>query len=353
VRQQLVIAHNDIESLEEQIGYLAKNRDSIGSARIAYRKQFDIGQRTLLDLLDTEDEYFEVQRAYRNATQDLLLAQVRTLSSMGILLDSLGLSGREVQALEYIDTQRPEDADVGGRCPDGAPEALRIDKEALLASVLAESRFNDGKSISIETVDIAGKSTDQVKMDVSVNFDYKSVTLSEQSAPALEDAAMLLSKFPDADATVAGYTDSVAQESYNIELSQRRADAVREALVNDYDVDASRLTAVGYGEANPIADNKTEAGRSKNRRVELIMAIKSGDQPQQPIEGVRFDSLDIDLDEPSDSGDMTFESVDELMADQTVDEIDDIKTDESLQTEAINDDADDQGDEIKFEYLEP
>lgn len=312
VRQQLAIAYNDIQSLEEQIGYLDRNRKSIASARVAYRKQFDIGQRTLLDLLDTENEYFEVQRAYRNATQDLMLAQVRTLSGMGILLDSLGLSGREAQALEYIDTQRPDDADVGGRCPDGAPIAMQINKADLLASVLAEANFNDNKSISVETIDIAGESTERVKMDVSVGFAYKSTTLSAESVPALEDAAMLLRKFPTADAIVAGHTDSVAPEAYNLKLSQQRADSVREALINDHGIDPSRLTAIGYGEDNPIADNETTAGRTKNRRVELIMDIDQVDTSvQESIEGVSFESLDIGLDDVDNS---SVDNLDEAMA---------------------------------------
>jgi adhesin transport system outer membrane protein len=322
VRQQLAIAYNDIVSLEEQIGYLDRNRKAIGSARIAYRKQFDIGQRTLLDLLDTENEYFEVQRAYRNATQDLMLAQVRTLSGMGILLDSLGLSGREAQALEYIDTVRPEDADVGGRCPDGAPDALYINKEALLASVLADANFNDSQSITVETVDIAGESTDRVRMDVSVNFDYKSADLSEQSVPPLDDAAMLLRKFADADAIVAGYTDSVGSQAYNVILSKQRAGSVREALINDYGIDPSRLTAIGYGEDSPIADNETEAGRTLNRRVELVIDVDEiGAYSQQPIDGVSFESLDMGLDQYDDVDSESFETVDELMADESAEAV--------------------------------
>jgi adhesin transport system outer membrane protein len=322
VRQQVAIAYNDIVSLEEQIGYLDRNRKAIGSARIAYRKQFDIGQRTLLDLLDTENEYFEVQRAYRNATQDLMLAQVRTLSGMGILLDSLGLSGREAQALEYIDTARPEDADVGGRCPDGAPDAVYINKEALLASVLADANFNDSQSITIETVDIAGESTDRVKMDVSVSFDYKSTDLSEQSVPPLEDAAMLLRKFADADATVAGYTDSVGSQAYNVILSKQRAGSVRDALINDYGISPGRLTAIGYGEDSPIADNETPAGRSLNRRVELVIDVDEiGTYSQQPIKGVSFDSLDMGLDQYNDVDSESFETVDELMADESAESV--------------------------------
>jgi outer membrane protein OmpA-like peptidoglycan-associated protein len=299
----------------------------------------------LLDLLDTENEYFEVQRAYRNATQDLMVAQVRTLSGMGILLDSLGLSGRETQALEYINIQRAEDADIGGRCPAGAPAAMQINKEALLASVLAEANFNDNKSISVETVDIAGERSDRVKMDVSVGFAYKSTSLSAESLPALEDAAMLLRKFPAADATVAGYTDSVAPQAYNVKLSQQRAAAVRKALINDYGIDSDRLIAIGYGEDNPIADNGTAEGRAKNRRVELIIDIDQADADiQQSIEGVRFESLDIVVEEKSELDSVSLNNVDNPMADKAAE----ASTSMILDTVVVEASSD----EVEFEVID-
>jgi outer membrane protein OmpA-like peptidoglycan-associated protein len=194
---------------------------------------------------------------------------------------------------------------------------MQINKEALLASVLAEANFNDNKSISVETVDIAGERSDRVKMDVSVGFAYKSTSLSAESLPALEDAAMLLRKFPAADATVAGYTDSVAPQAYNVKLSQQRAAAVRKALINDYGIDSDRLIAIGYGKDNPIADNGTAEGRAKNRRVELIIDIDQADADiQQSIEGVRFESLDIVVEEKSELDSVSLNNVDNPMADK-------------------------------------
>mgnify|MGYP006187470663 CR=1 FL=1 len=63
-------------------------------------------------------------------------------------------------------------------------------------------------------------------------------------------------------------TDSVGTEGYNQGLSERRANAVREVLVNQYGVDGSRVNTAGYGETRPVADNATDAGRAVNRRVE-------------------------------------------------------------------------------------
>ncbi|MNJ02860.1 Outer membrane porin F precursor [compost metagenome] len=66
---------------------------------------------------------------------------------------------------------------------------------------------------------------------------------------------------------VEGHTDSVGPDAYNQKLSQRRADAVKQVLVQD-GVEASRVSSVGYGESRPVADNSTAEGRAVNRRVE-------------------------------------------------------------------------------------
>lgn len=92
LRQTLAIAFNDIEKLKEQLIFLNEHQLSIGKAREAYRDQFDIGQRTLLDLLDTENEYFEARRAYVKASYDYAVAHGQTLATMGRLLKALGVS---------------------------------------------------------------------------------------------------------------------------------------------------------------------------------------------------------------------------------------------------------------------
>jgi OOP family OmpA-OmpF porin len=102
-----------------------------------------------------------------------------------------------------------------------------------------------------------------------VNFDNDSANLSSQSYAILDRAAATLKEWGEVKVEVAGYTDWVSSDAYNIELSKRRANAVRDYLISK-GIDASRLTAMGYGKANPIADNNTPEGRFKNRRVELI-----------------------------------------------------------------------------------
>lgn len=91
VRQTALIAINDVSKLESQIGFLSQHELSTSKAREAYRQQFDIGQRSLLDLLDTENEFYQARRALSNAEYDVTLARVRVLAANGSLLGALKL----------------------------------------------------------------------------------------------------------------------------------------------------------------------------------------------------------------------------------------------------------------------
>lgn len=102
-----------------------------------------------------------------------------------------------------------------------------------------------------------------------VNFEPGSVRLTSDSIKILDNAAASLIEWGEVRVEVAGHTDSTYSAAFNLELSQRRAEAVRAYLAKK-GVLAERLTARGYGEAEPVADNRTAAGRLQNRRVELV-----------------------------------------------------------------------------------
>jgi outer membrane protein OmpA-like peptidoglycan-associated protein len=101
-----------------------------------------------------------------------------------------------------------------------------------------------------------------------VNFEYDSATLAPESSVALDAVASSLLAWSEVRVEIAGHTDSKGSDAYNLGLSQRRAASVRDYLVGK-GVEASRLVAKGYGETEPVADNKTDEGRAQNRRVEL------------------------------------------------------------------------------------
>lgn len=106
-----------------------------------------------------------------------------------------------------------------------------------------------------------------VRVELDVKFDFDKAVVKPNSYGDVKNLADFMAQYPATNVEVAGHTDSVGPDAYNQKLSQRRADAVKQVLVKD-GVAPSRITAVGYGESRPVADNATEAGRAINRRVE-------------------------------------------------------------------------------------
>ncbi|HEY3300806.1 MAG TPA: TolC family outer membrane protein [Methylophilaceae bacterium] len=132
-RQAVVVAYNDINVLTDQLTYRNEHQQSIERAREAYRNQYDIGQRTLLDLLDTENEYFQARRAYTNTSGDLAIAIARTYASEGMLLESLGVARTDV-------SEPTQDGSNDGFnvCQAVAPEMTDVSKMSLAdATVVA------------------------------------------------------------------------------------------------------------------------------------------------------------------------------------------------------------------------
>jgi len=103
-----------------------------------------------------------------------------------------------------------------------------------------------------------------------IYFAFNSAALDPASDGTIELVAAALSKHPDWSATIEGHTDSIGTAKSNQVLSERRAEAVRERLVNRYKVVASRVHATGYGATRPREPNATIEGRARNRRVELV-----------------------------------------------------------------------------------
>ncbi|QLF92438.1 OmpA family protein [Pseudomonas sp. ABC1] len=107
-----------------------------------------------------------------------------------------------------------------------------------------------------------------VRVELDVKFDFDKSRVREESYGDIKNLADFLNQYPQTSTTVEGHTDSVGTDAYNQKLSERRAGAVRDVLVNQYGVDSGRVSSVGYGESRPVADNATEEGRQINRRVE-------------------------------------------------------------------------------------
>jgi len=118
--------------------------------------------------------------------------------------------------------------------------------------------------------DIALSGTSGGRTRLLVFFDFDKADLQPASSPELNRAVELMKAVPTLKVEIAGYTDSVGTAAHNMELSVRRANAVRDFMVQ-HGIAPERITAKGYGTATPIASNTTDEGRAENRRVEFVV----------------------------------------------------------------------------------
>lgn len=266
-RQIMVIAYNDIEQLKEQKIYRTLHKNSIETAREAYRKQFDIGQRTLLDLLDTENEYFQAKRALTNVEYDIQIAYARTYAGQGELLNKIGAARGNLP--EYKREQYMDDENV---CQAIAPVQMTVDKAAILADAKPlSSTFNSLKAAEVKPIIKAEVKVLANKLIPDIQFESNSAKIKAVSYPSLDNAIATLKEWGDSNVEIAGHTDKrdTSKADYNQALSEKRAQAVLAYLV-EKGMDAKRLTAKGYGFSQPIAENDPQLGSEVNRRVEMV-----------------------------------------------------------------------------------
>jgi OOP family OmpA-OmpF porin len=104
-------------------------------------------------------------------------------------------------------------------------------------------------------------------------FDFNSAAVRGEYIDKLAMLGDYLQKNPDAFVVAAGFTDSVGDEEFNLALSERRAASFKDYLVNNFSIDGNRIVTLWYGELNPAADNSTDEGRQRNRRVEIAVGL--------------------------------------------------------------------------------
>lgn len=161
---------------------------------------------------------------------------------------TVGMIGVETKARG----DRPLTAHVAVTVVEGQPmETGKID--VVQASEIEQALARDGR------IAIYG-----------IYFDFDQAEVKPESRPQIEQLAALLQKNPELTVLIVGHTDSLGEFDYNLSLSQRRAQAVADLLVSEFEIGASRVTPAGAGMVAPIVTNRTEEGRAKNRRVEIV-----------------------------------------------------------------------------------
>jgi outer membrane protein OmpA-like peptidoglycan-associated protein len=140
---------------------------------------------------------------------------------------------------------------IAGQMEDGISQMIKIDfpvQSNDMEQALAEKK----------PVDVYG-----------IYFDFNSATIKPDSEAVLKQISDILHKNPDWKLSVAGHTDNIGEAAFNQELSERRAAAVKDALVSRYGIAPDRLSTKGFGASRPVEPNTTLEGRARNRRVEL------------------------------------------------------------------------------------
>lgn len=143
---------------------------------------------------------------------------------------------------------------------------------------------------------------EKIEVNEKIHFEFDSAEIKSESDDLLAEIAQVINAHPElVKIRIEGHTDNVGGKAYNLDLSKRRAAAVRDHLVNKGGVDASRLSTEGYGFEKPIADNSTEEGRAKNRRVAFTIVKRNMDlAPPPPKPGA---AAGDDSDAADDAGD--------------------------------------------------
>ena len=146
------------------------------------------------------------------------------------------------------------------------------EKVAALAKQEADLAFEEIDALRRQLESLAARETiDGLVMTLGdFVFDSASANIKQTAVDNFTKVLEFIDGYPDRKIRIEGHTDSSGSDTFNLNLSQKRADAVKQLLI-DYGIDGSRIEAIGMGESLPVADNNTEAGKAKNRRVDIII----------------------------------------------------------------------------------
>lgn len=158
------------------------------------------------------------------------------------------------------------------------PRAFSAGKDYNMAMFYLWSEFENGNKYLIGNIKLAVGAADTRNKLISegkfsttgILFDVNSANIKPESYGSLKDIADVLQDNPNVHVKIIGHTDSDGDASMNLALSKKRAEAVKSALESEFKIDASRMQTDGKGAAEPVADNKTAAGKAQNRRVEFV-----------------------------------------------------------------------------------
>lgn len=269
---ELVQAHALFDSLQ--------NVDLVGDARVfLIRAEYAIDSADAAVARTASPEYISAisHLALREAqmselTQQLTMLQRETDSLRTERLQRLlTMSEAQRQALQRQQQLSQQEIQILQQQRMSAQlEADSLRRVAEEAHARLNQALEQLRGLIVEITNIRETQRGLVISLSDILFDVDRATLKPGAEANIRRISTVLNQYPDYRISVEGHTDATGADAYNQQLSERRAEAVRAALIAG-GVDASRITSVGFGKTQPIAGNDTPAGRQQNRRVEVIV----------------------------------------------------------------------------------
>ena len=248
---------------------LAAARDALRDADNAYRDEEE--------LETIEHLSYVAQRHADVAEQRIAEAHARETIEQGELARSrVLLEAREREAARLEEQNRLAEA----RNLEAEQRNLALAAEAEELQRQAAEAVQRADQLEAELADLQAQQTERglVLTLGDVLFDTGQATLKPGAASSVDRLAEFMRDYGERQVMIEGHTDSRGEEEYNIDLSARRATAVRNALL-ERGIEAQRIRTVGLGESYPVASNDTPAGMQQNRRVEIVISDEQGSFP--------------------------------------------------------------------------
>ena len=245
---------------------LKEARDALARADQAWTKDHD--QTETNHLAYVAERRAEI--ASNTARARDLEAQVQQTGSE---TDRLRLQARTTEA--ELATQRAQAATRNAELAQ--QQAMSAEQRAQQQQQAAAAAQDRVRALEAQLRDLEAQQTERGLLVTlgDVLFAFDKAELSAQAAPRMDKLASFLKQFPDRKVLIEGFTDSVGNDGYNLSLSERRAQAAGDALVQR-GIDRARISSRGYGKGHPVADNGSAEGRAMNRRVEIVIADEQG-----------------------------------------------------------------------------
>ena len=193
------------------------------------------------------------------------------------------LAHQEAQQAQQIAQQQAEERAQAERNAQAARQAQQQAEQAQQQAAQQTEQMRERLRAQLNSVLQTRETARGLIMNMSdVLFDFNKYTLKPDAREKLAKVSGILLAYPNLKVQVEGYTDNIGSDDYNQKLSEERADSVKDYLVSQ-SVPQNDVTAEGYGKSDPVADNSTAAGRSQNRRVQLVVSGAAiGIQEGQP-----------------------------------------------------------------------